>query len=252
MRCDDASGSRPSEYLIGGDPITEGRERAAQNRHPCRVPVAEVRREALEEQSCRGGRAWRGGAGRARDIAQGTSRCGQAAREDGGLHCIQVRQLSNIGGDRLEPLGGVYEQRDGVPAPARNEGELRSYLIRASSLEIAAHSRFCDDKQTLHGANRTRLNIPLGCCQRSVRAERPIGRQRDGSLQERCGGGQSSPRTRSLSGALKLGRDLFVRPRRCLGEMPRAPVRISVLVGCLAQRPMRVPSLLRRRRAVHR
>ena len=68
-----------------------------------------------------------------------------------------------------------------------------------------------------------------------------IGGQRDRSLQERRGRGQSAAGLRPPSRPFQLRCDLLVRPDHGLGPVPGPAIRIGQRVGHLGQRTVQLP-----------
>jgi hypothetical protein len=61
---------------------------------------------------------------------------------------------------------------------------------------------------------------------------------------------QAAPRPRPAGRALQLGRDILVEPGRRLGEVPGAPIGVSVGVGSLAEHAVDALAFFRCRRAI--
>ena len=85
----------------------------------------------------------------------------------------------------------------------------------------------------------------------AIRAPRRIRGQRDGALQERCRGGDSTARLRPAGRALELRGNLLIRPRRGRSQMPSPAVGIELAVGRRRQRAMCRPTFLSLRRSIN-
>ena len=100
---------------------------------------------------------------------------------------------------------------------------------------------------------RVKLSCPkaqLGRGERALRSPTRVGRQSDGALQERSSGCDASARLRAAGRSLQLQRDLFIGPGGGPGEVPGAPIRVLLRVGCFGQSAMHPTTILGRSRPV--
>ena len=172
----------------------------------------------------------------------------QPRRAPGG----QVGLAREVQVERLEPPGGLQQQRGSVAPKTRGEGDVGTQQVDPGALELVERPGLRRGDQPESRVEFAGLQARLRRGQRAIRPPRRVLRQRDGALQERRRGGEPAARLRPAGRALELQGDLLVRPRRGRGQMPRTTVRVGLPIGRLRQRQMDRAALLCRRRPVHR
>ncbi len=246
---DAASVPQPSELLLGGDALaTEGRQGALQHRHPSRMPLGDQQSQAIQEEigGARGARRPGRATSGLGDLSQSGSG-GQMAGEDRRGERFEVRLACEHDVERLEPLGGLEEQRRSVIAAARGEGDPGAQHVDPGALDLVERSPLGGGQQGKRGTRRARIVLGLRRGQRALRPARRIGRELGSPLQERGRCGDAAAALRAAGGALELGRDVLVGPGRRLGAMPGTAIGIDVRVGGLRQRLVHAAEVFRRR-----
>jgi hypothetical protein len=121
-----AASRRPAPAaLLGGHALAEGGQGPTLHGSSRRIPVVELRDQAVEQDVGRARNVRRRGRGGGpRDLQDAAARAGQAPGEDRGRQRVQVRGAGQALVDRLEAPGRLQQQRRGIAAPAGDEREL--------------------------------------------------------------------------------------------------------------------------------
>ncbi len=186
----------------------------------------------------------------ARAVSSTPGAARQTAGEQHGGERFQIGLTREPRIERLEPLGGLEQQRRSVATAAQRERDLTTQQVDLGALELVQRSGLCDRDKSERRVERAGLVLGLGRGERSPRPARRLGRQHGGTLQERGRCRQPSARLSAARRALELGRDVLVEARRRLGEMPGAAIGIDLGIGRVRQRTMHRLPVLRRGRPI--
>ena len=100
------------------------------------------------------------------------------------------------------------------------------------------------DQQAECVVERAGVALRPGRREQALRPATRFWRQCRGALEERGRRGHPPARLRAPGRALELRGDILVGPRRSMGPVPRAAVRIELRIGDLRERAVHVLSLL--------
>ena len=164
----------------------------------------------------------------------------------------EVRLARQLQVERLEPPGGLQEQRGSIAAMTRGEHDLPAQQVHPGALELIQRAGLRRGQQVQGLAERAGLHAGHRRGQDALGETGRIGGQRHRTLQERGGRGQPAAGLRPPGRPLQLRSDLLIRPGRGLGPVPGPPVRIGRRVGHLGQRGVHLPPLGERCRLVGR
>ena len=157
-------------------------------------------------------------------------------RESRRVPGVQVRLARQLQVERLEPPGGLQEQRGSIAAMTRGEHDLPAQQVHPGALELIQRAGLRRGQQVQGLAERAGLHAGHRRGQDALGVPGRIGGQRHRTLQERGGRGQPAAGLRPPGRPLQLRSDLLIRPGRGLGPVPGPPVRIGLRVGHLRQR----------------
>ena len=251
---DVAGQPEPAELvLLGEGVLPEGPQRLLQRGRPCGVAPGHEEGEPVEQQiaGAGGGGPPVGGEDRLGDLAR-IAAAHQAVGGERRGERVEVGLARERRVERLQPLGGLEQQRGSVAAARRGERDLRVQQLRSRALELVQRSRLRHREQPLRRVGRTGLVLALRGGKRAPRPARRVGRQLGSALVKRGPRRQAAPRPRAPGRALQLGGDLLVEPGRRLGAVPGAAIGIGVGVRGLREGLVDAPADLRRGRSVHR
>ena len=251
---DVAGEPEPAETFLRGDVVAaEGARRPLEHRGRCGVPLGDQHGQAVPEEIRRSRwlrRRWHGP--RRLGDFQHTAAVGQTTDDDRGPQRVEVGLACERGVERLEPLGGLEQQRGRVAAASHREGDLRAEEVHAGAVEFVERSGLRRGQQSEGRVGRAGVVRGLRRGQRALRAARRLGRQFGRALQEGGGRRQAPARLRPVGRALQLARDVFVAARRRVRAVPGAAIGIDVRIGRLRQHPVRALAILRGCRLVDR
>ena len=149
-------------------------------------------------------------------------------------------------------LAALSNKRRSVAAVPHDERDLGAQQVHLGALELVQRPGLCDGHQSERRVERAGLVLGLCRGERAPRPARGLGRQLGGPFQKRGRCRQPSARLSAARRALELRRDVLVKPRRRLGEMPGTAIGIDLRIGRVRQRTMHRLPFLRRRRPIHR
>jgi hypothetical protein len=250
---DAARQPEPAQLVLLRQPVVAERpERDLQRRRPRGEALAGEEREPVEQQvtgTRRGLPA--GGQNGGGDLARIAS-TDQAVGGERRRERLEIGLAREPRIQRLEPPGGLEQQRRSVAAARSRKRDLRVQQLGARLLELVQGPPVGDRQQPQRGVVRPGLMLALCGDQRALSPAPGIGRQFDGALAKCRLRRQATAGPCSSRRALQLGGDVFVEPDRRVRKMPGAAIGVDIGIGGLGQRPVNALSLLRRRPALYR
>ena len=190
----------PAETFLRGDVVAaEGARRPLEHRGRCGVPLGDQHGQAVPEEIRRSRwlrRRWHGP--RRLGDFQHTAAVGQTTDHDRGPQRVEVGLACERGVERLEPLGGLEQQRGRVAAASHREGDLRAEEVHAGAVEFVERSGLRRGQQSEGRVGRAGVVRGLRRGQRALRAARGLGRQFGRALQK--GGGRRQAPARAAPG----------------------------------------------------
>jgi hypothetical protein len=160
------------------------------------------------------------------------------ASEDRGAERLQVRFTRRRRVERLEPSGGVEEQGRGIAAALSGERDLSPKALEARVLERVERRELGRREQRVRDLGCARVELGLGCGDRSRSPSSGVGSQLGRSFQERGRGRNASATLRPVGRAFQLTSHRLVETARRVGTMPCSTVGIRVRICFLGQRVM--------------
>ena len=118
---------------------------------------------------------------------------------------------ASVGVERLEPFGGVEQQRRSVAAARDGERELGTQQVGAGAVELVERTGLRQRQQLRAASNAPAAELRLRGRERARRPVRGVGRELGGTLEERGGRGQPAASLGPAGRALELGGDVLVR-----------------------------------------
>ncbi len=218
----------PPDLVFGGD-AAAGKDAGdlPQGRYRGDRSVRDQQREGVEHQ---GGRLQRvdrgqtpGGAGDLPKIA-GTS---ETPGEQRGYPRAQIGLARQVQVERLEPLGGLEQQRRGVAAQARGKRDLAAQQVHPGACELILRPGLCHGQQAERGVKRAGAVLGLRRGHRPLRAARRVKRQPGGPLKEHGRRRQTTAALCPPGALLKFGGNFLIGARRGLGPVPGSSARAS-------------------------
>ena len=211
-----------------------------EHRGRCGVPLGDQHGQAVQEEI--GGARRRPAPGhgprRLGDL-QHTAAVGQTTDDDRGPQRVQVGLARERDVERLEPLGGLEQQRRRVAAAAHDEGDLGAEEVDAGALELVERSGLRRGQQSEGRVGRAGLVRGLRRGQRALRLGAPVPGVSSVARSRKAAAAARPPRAcarsaeRSSSDATSSSGPARVR------AVPGAAIGIDVRVGGLGQRAVR-------------
>ena len=186
-----------------------------ERRRAGRVALCEQRRQAVEEQVARRARRRRRGAGGLRP-PPARRPIAETAGEHRRGERLQVRLARQRRVERLEPPGGVEQQRRRVAAAPQRERDLRAQPVRAgrAAARRAAPARAAVSSSAAASGAPARRAWPAPPPARAPRAQAGSGVSSAARSRNAAAAARPPRRLRPVGGPLELGGDLLVGRRR--------------------------------------
>ena len=256
---DHAAGSRTGQpqpaTRLGGADVQRENPLEGPGQH-CRgrsVSLREPDRERVEQDVNRPRRVGTRGRG-----AGGLGRLLQAAGavQVGGPHRgperLQVRLARQADVERLQAPGCAQEQPGTVADTALVISDLPAQALQLGGLQRVQLPGLDNDQQPQCRVQRADVTLRPGRREQAPCTASGFGCQHRRTLEERGRRGQAPARLRPARRALQLLGDVLVGPRRGVGPVPGAAVRIDLWISGLRQGAVHVLPLLKRCRPVGR
>ena len=176
----------------------------------------------------------------------------EPASEIRGEPSVQIGLACERGIQWLKLSGRLGQECGSVAARGGGEYHLPAHQADAGLLELVQRPRRRHGEQLAGRIQRAGLQVRLRGRQGPLSPPSGFGRQLGGALQERRRRSHPAAGLRPARRPLQLVGHLLIGSRRRRGQMPRPPIRISVAIGHLGQRPVRRPPVRQRRGGVHR
>ena len=120
-----------------------------------------------------------------------------------------------------------------VAAAPEGERDLRAQPLHPRALELVERGEFRGREQRVRRFRRARVQLGLGCGERSRTPACGIGSQLGRSLQERGHGRDAAATLRPVGRALQVASDRLVEAGRRVGTMPCSAIGIGLGIGRL-------------------
>ncbi len=133
----------------------------------------------------------------------------------------------------LQPAPRAEQQRRSLAAETRGEGDMAPNEVRTCSLEVVERSGLRGGQEPQRRVKHASLEACLRRGQCTLRTSRRICCKCHGALQKRSCRGHSAASLRPTRRTLQLGGDLLARSGCGAGQVPGAPVRVGLGVGCV-------------------